>query len=79
MWEELHTLGIARFCSIRNGTISFIIQNMQYWGLVKNMFGSNERAKVGYYPLLPLDCTSIEASLKLMHCLLYIVYGYPLK
>ena len=35
--------------------------------------------KVGYYPLLPLACTSIEASLKLMHCLLlYIVYGYPL-
>ena len=36
--------------------------------------------KVGYYPLLPLACTSIEASLKLMHCLLlYIVYGYPLS
>ena len=36
--------------------------------------------KVGYYPLLPLACTSIETSLKLMHCLLlYIVYGYPLN
>ena len=23
--------------------------------------------KVGYYPLLPLACTSIEASLKLLH------------
>ena len=23
--------------------------------------------KVGYYPLLPLACASIEASLKLMH------------
>ena len=35
--------------------------------------------KVGYYLLLPLAGTSIEASLKLMHCLLlYIVYGYPL-
>ena len=28
----------------------------------------------------PLACGSIEASLKLMHCLLlYIVYGYPLN
>ena len=35
--------------------------------------------KVGYYPLLPLACTSIEASLKLMHWLLLcVVYGYTL-
>ena len=36
--------------------------------------------KVCYYPLLPLAGTSIEASLRLMYCLLlYIVDGYPLS
>ena len=35
--------------------------------------------KVGYYPLLPLACTSIEASLKLLHWLLLcVVYCYTL-
>ena len=35
--------------------------------------------KVGYYPLLPLACASIEASLKLIHWLLLcVVYGYTL-
>ena len=34
---------------------------------------------VGYYPLLPLACASIEASLELMHWLLLcVVYGYTL-
>ena len=44
--KQLHILGTASFCRIRNGTISFIIQKLVVLGVGSiNMFGSNERAK----------------------------------
>ena len=50
-WEELHSLGTARFCKIINRTILFLVQKLAgLWVGPTNIYGSNKRVNLQHRP-----------------------------